>query len=185
MSNISAESNVPAEEIFDIVDNNGRVIGRAPRSACHGDPSLAHRVVHIHVFNSAGDLLLQKRGKNKTIQPGKWDTSVGGHLAAGEGYDDAAAREFEEELGIDPACLAEGALLPIYDHVWRNEIETEHIRVFRLDFEGPFRFQRSEIDAVRFWAEAEIEAALGGGSLTPLFERGWALYKEWRSRPRT
>ena len=176
---------VPAEEILDIVDENGSVIGRAPRSACHGDPSLAHRVVHILVFNAAADLLLQKRGKNKKIQPGKWDTSVGGHLAAGEGYDEAAARELEEELGVDPAGLAGGALEPLYDYVWRNEIETEHIRVFRLDHEGPFRFQRSEIDAVRFRSEAEIEASLGDGSLTPLFERGWALYKEWRHPPRT
>ena len=67
-------------EFFDIVDDEDRVIGQAPRSQCHGDPRLVHRVAHVLVFNSRGELLLQKRSVTKDIQPGKWDTSVGGHL---------------------------------------------------------------------------------------------------------
>jgi len=174
-----AERNVmcgnPGEELFDIVDEQGRVVGRAPRAACHGDPSLAHRVVHILVFNGAGDLLLQKRGRDKDIQPGKWDTSVGGHLNAGESYDEAVLRELEEELGVAGAAPER-----LYDYVFGNEIETEHIRVFRLVHDGPVRFQESEIDAVRFWSMDEIEAALGTGVFTPLFEHGWKRYGKWR-----
>jgi isopentenyldiphosphate isomerase len=168
-----------AEELFDIVDEKGRIVGRAPRAACHGDPSLAHRVVHILVFSRAGDLLLQKRGLDKDIQPGKWDTSVGGHLDAGETYGEAVLRELAEELGVAGAAPER-----LYDYVWRNEIETEHIRVYRLVHDGPFRFQESEIDAIRFWTLAEIEAALGTGVLTPLFEHGWARYEAWRRRRR-
>ena len=91
------ENGAGMDEIVDLVDENDRVIGRALRSECHGDPDLIHRVVHIMVFNNGGNLLLQRRGLNKRIQPGKWDTSVGGHLSQGEAYRVAAAREMEEE----------------------------------------------------------------------------------------
>jgi len=72
------------DELFDLVNDDDKVIGQALRSACHGDPGLIHRAVHVLVFNSSGALLLQKRAPGKYIQPGKWDTSVGGHLALGE-----------------------------------------------------------------------------------------------------
>ncbi|MBO7595109.1 MAG: NUDIX domain-containing protein, partial [Salinivirgaceae bacterium] len=72
------------EEILPIVDDEGRVIGSAPRSQCHSDRTLLHPVVHLHVFNPHGDLYLQKRALTKRIQPGKWDTAVGGHIAYGE-----------------------------------------------------------------------------------------------------
>lgn len=165
-----------ADELYDIVDEVGRVIGQATRRECHGNPSLIHRVVHIFVFNSAGDLLLQKRSVNKDIQPGKWDTSVGGHVDAGEEYAEAAVRELEEELGV-----AGRALTHLYDYVWRNEIETERIRVYSLVHDGPYVFQRDEIDAIRFWPVAEVEANLGSGLFTPLFEVGWARYRESES----
>ncbi len=165
-----------SEELFDIVDETGQVIGQATRAECHGDPSLVHRVVHILVFNSAGEILLQKRSLDKDIQPGKWDTSVGGHLDVGEDYGQAVVRELEEELGVtgrEPEHL--------YDYVWQNEIETERIRVFSLVHDGPFVFQREEIDAIRFFSVAEIEASLGRGMFTPLFEVGWARYKKSKS----
>ena len=86
-------------EIVDRVDDQDRVIGTASRSACHADPNLIHRAVHVLVFNGQGELLLQLRSLSKDIQPGKWDTSVGGHLDPGEDYRAAAVREMGEELG--------------------------------------------------------------------------------------
>lgn len=66
-------------EEFEVVDEAGRVLGRAPRGTCHGDPSLIHRAVHVFVFDDEGRVLLQMRCAAKDIQPGKWDTSAGGH----------------------------------------------------------------------------------------------------------
>ena len=74
-------------EIFDIVDENDRVIGQAPRSECHGNPALVHRVAHVLVFNSRGELLLQKRSQAKDIQPGKWDTILGAYVYGRVGAD--------------------------------------------------------------------------------------------------
>jgi len=162
-------------ELFDIVDESGSVVGQATRAACHGDPSLAHRVVHIHVFSSRCELLLQKRGLDKAIQPGKWDTSVGGHLAAGEEYEAASLREIEEELGIEGA-----EPVHMYDYVMRNEIETEHVRTGYIVHDGPFAFLDSEIDEIRFWSIEEIEKSLGSGLFTPNFEEEWERCLAWR-----
>jgi isopentenyldiphosphate isomerase len=161
-------------ETVDIVDERDRVIGRASRGACHGNPSLMHRVVHILVFNPSGDILLQLRGMNKEIQPGKWDTSVGGHMASGEAYDEAARRELHEELCID----AGGGLTHLYDYIWRSEIETERVRTYRLIHDGPYRVQKEEIEEARFFSPAEIEASLGSGVFTPNLEEEWRRYKE-------
>jgi isopentenyl-diphosphate delta-isomerase type 1 len=166
-------------EPIDIVDADGNVIGRATRAEVHGNPALMHRVVHILVFNRAGDVLLQKRSLEKDIQPGKWDTSVGGHLDPGEDYDAAARRELFEELGI-----REPGFELLYDFVWRSERETELVRVYGLVYEGPIVVHPDEIDAARFWTRGEIEAHIGRGVFTPLFEKGWLRFKEWEGARR-
>jgi len=162
-------------EIFEIVNMHGEVIGTAPRSECHGNPALVHRASHVLVFNKAGELLLQLRSRAKDIQPGRWDTSVGGHLAVGETYGEAAVREMAEELGI-----TETPLKYLYDYPMRNEVESEDIRSFFTVYDGPVKFQVSEIDEVRFWGMEEIRSALGSGAFTPNFETEFSLYEKWR-----
>ena len=88
-------------EMFQLVDRNGRPTGQASRQECHGNPRLIHLVVHLHVFDPAGRLYLQKRSMRKDTNPGLWDTSVGGHVSAGEMVEDALVREAREELDID------------------------------------------------------------------------------------
>ena len=163
-------------EFFEIVNESGEVIGTAPRSECHGDPSLVHRAAHVLVINTAGQILLQLRARTKDIQPGRWDTSVGGHLSVGETYEEAAAREMAEELGITGT-----APIYLYDYRLRNEVESEDIRSFYIMYDGPVVFQAEEIDAVRLWEPDEIRAKLGTGVFTPNFETEFALYEDWRS----
>ena len=166
-------------EIFDIVDENDQVIGQAPRSRCHGDPSLIHRVAHVLVFNRDGCLLLQKRAQTKDIQPGKWDTSVGGHLDPGESYHEAARREMAEELGITSIPLTY-----LYSSKIRNAIESENVATYLSRYDGELLFPPEEIEEVRFWSPAEIEASLNQGIFTPNFEEEWVLFKDWlRRRP--
>ncbi len=154
-----------ADEIFDIVDRQGNVIGQAPRRECHGNPALIHRAVHVIVFNRHGELFLQKRSEKKDIQPGKWDTSVGGHLQQGESPDAGARRELEEELGIRVASLTKE-----YEYIWASPIETELILTYSLIHDGPFNLQAEEIADGRFWTLEEIERALPTGFATPQFE---------------
>jgi len=167
----------PKTEMFEIVDEQDRVIGVAPRSECHGDPALVHRVAHVLVFRPGGELLLQKRSRHKDIQPGKWDTSVGGHLDPGEDYLAAAVREMREELGLSGVQLTF-----LHKSRIRNEIESENVATYLALHEGEIRFAAEEIEAVRFWRRTEIDAALGSGLFTPNFEMEWRLFLDWCRR---
>ena len=157
-------------EIFDIVTEEGIVIGQAPRSECHGNPALMHRVVHVCVWKSEGSLVLQLRHPDKDIQPNKWDLSVGGHLALGEAPETAARREAREELGIDT-----GTLKFLYRYVWRTPIESELVYTYSIVHNGPFIIDPGEISAIRPWSPQEINRALGSGKLTPNFEHEWRM----------
>lgn len=153
-------------EMFEIFDDDDQPLGfLAPRSECHGDPSLIHRTAHVVVFNSKGQILLQKRSSNKDVQPNKWDTAVGGHLNPGESYEEAAYREMSEELGVFPDSLEF-----LFKNKIRNEIESENIGAFKCVHDGPFKFDRDEIDAIRFWSIDELNANIGKGVFTPNLE---------------
>jgi isopentenyldiphosphate isomerase/intracellular septation protein A len=169
------------EEMFDIVDEKGHVIGRSPRSAVHGNPQLLHPVVHLHIFNKNGHLYLQKRALSKEIQPGKWDTAVGGHVHAGEDILAALKREALEELGIK-----EGQFDPLYSYIMRNEYESELIYTYRLFSNGPFKINIDEIIFGKFWRITDISKNLGRNTFTPNFEQEFALLQKYlhRKKPR-
>lgn len=162
------------EELFDIVDEQDRVIGQAARSACHGNPALIHRVAHVLVFNGEGQLLLQKRSEAKDVQPGRWDTSVGGHLDPGEDYHAGALREMAEELGIVGQTLKF-----LYSYPHRNAFESENVSTFLVRYDGELRVDPQEIEDVAFYSEDEIAQMLGSGILTPNFEQEWGLFLKW------
>ena len=159
------------EELFEIVNEKGETVGVASRSECHGNPAMAHRAVHVFVRNKAGAIFLQKRAVTKDVQPGRWDTSVGGHIVPGETYEEAAAREMIEELGLRLVDLGgPAALEPLHTYVWRSGSETEYIKTFQVQAEGPFTLSRQEISEGRFWSEPELRGAVGRGILTPNLE---------------
>jgi isopentenyl-diphosphate delta-isomerase type 1 len=167
-------------EYFEIVDEEDRVIGKAPRSRCHGDPSLIHRVAHVLVVDKQNRLLLQKRAADKDIQPGKWDTSVGGHLNIGEDYESAAYREMKEELGIEGVELTF-----LYAYPLRNEIESENVRTYLCRHDGQINFDPVEITEVRHWTLDVIEGNLGTEIFTPNFEQEFGYYKQAISHQRS
>jgi isopentenyl-diphosphate delta-isomerase type 1 len=163
------------DELFPIVDEQGHVIGSALREQVHGDPKLLHPVVHCLVTNSNGELLLQRRSRTKDIQPGRWDTSVGGHVAFGETIEHALRREMKEEVGLE---LEETDLTFLYRYVHTNPIESELVYTFSYASEGPFVRQAEEIDELRFFTCEELERSLGTGMFTPNFEDELARYRE-------
>ena len=127
-------------ELFPVVDEAGNVMGAATRAQCHGGGMLLHPVVHLHLFNSRGELYLQRRPVWKDIQPGRWDTAVGGHVDYGETVDDALRREVREEIYVH-RTVYDGEVVP-----------------------------SDELDGGRFWSRDEIFENLGKGVFTPNFE---------------
>ena len=120
------------EEWFPLVDEKGETIGKATRKECHSGSKMLHPVVHLHIFNKAGDLYLQKRSINKDIQPGKWDTAVGGHIDYEETVEDALHREVREELGIfhpaihHPLCIRIGYRKRVSQHLPYHLRRSDH-----------------------------------------------------------
>lgn len=165
------------EEWFPLVDESGKVVGKASRSACHSNPDLLHPVVHLHVFDSKGNLFLQKRPSNKTIQPDKWDTSVGGHLQLGETVEQGLVRETVEELGLvgfEPRFL--------FSYVWNSEVESELVFTFATRYTKAIKINKKELTDGRFWNFEAINKQLGTGVFTPNFEYEYSLLAKNKGR---
>ncbi len=154
-------------ELFPLVDPQGNVIGSATRAECHSGSRLLHPVVHLHVFNPDGDVYLQKRSALKRIQPGRWDTSVGGHVDFGETIDQALRREVREEIG-----LVDFEPVHLFSYVYDSSVESELVNAYyTVTSRTGFDFDPVEIDDGRFWTVAEVMASMGQGVLTPNFEQ--------------
>lgn len=161
------------QELFPVVDESGKLVGSATRGECHSGSMLLHPVVHLHVFNSRGEIYLQKRPDWKDIQPGKWDTSVGGHVDYGEAIEEALFREVREELGITdfvPELVGK--------YVFSGSRERELVYIHRTTCDGEIRPSAKELDGGRFWTMQEVREAMGKGVLTPNFESEFKRYFE-------
>lgn len=156
-----------------LVDNKAKIVGNCPRPLVHNGSHWMHPVVHLHVVDN-GKLLLQLRPKSKAIQPGKWDTAVGGHMAANEKLEDALKRETWEEIGLNNF---EAKLCKRY--IWVCEVETEYVFSFITNNSGPFETKNiGEVDELRFWSIDEIKNSLGKNIFTPNLEdelKTWLL----------
>ncbi|MFR9623884.1 MAG: NUDIX domain-containing protein, partial [Rikenellaceae bacterium] len=147
------------QEIFPLVDADGAVIGSASRGECHSGSKLLHPVVHLQLFNSRGEVYLQRRPEWKDIQPGLWDTAVGGHVDYGESVEEALRRETFEELGIsdfEPLFLAR--------YIFESAVERELVNSYYTIYDGEIN-PSAELDGGRFWSFDQIESAIesGGG----------------------
>ncbi len=161
------------EELFDVVDEQNQVVEQRPRAEVHRD-KLIHRATHIFVFNSKGELFLQKRSQLKDSSPGKWDSSAAGHLDVGEPYEAAALRELEEELGISGVPVEKLALLtPSANTGW------EFVELFRAEYSGKVRWPGAEIETGAFFPVAVLDdwVARRPGDFASGFVECWKVYR--------
>lgn len=152
-------------ELLPVVDTDGTVIGKATRGECHCGNKILHPVVHLHILNGNGKVYLQQRPLWKDIQPGKWDTAVGGHVAVDESIENALKREASEEVGIEK-------FFPefITSYLFESEREKELIYVYITHYDDEIR-PTEELNGGRFWSIEEIEGTIGKNILTPNFEQ--------------
>jgi isopentenyldiphosphate isomerase len=139
-----------SEEIFDVVNERDEVIDRKPRSLVHR-LGLLHRAVHVLVFNSRGQIFLQKRSMKKDRQPGLWDSSASGHVESGEDYDACSVRELREEIGLSLSRPARR----LFKIEACPETDQEFVWVYRCESEGPFELNAEEIERGGWFAPGE------------------------------
>ena|SRR5438093_12762127 len=152
------------EEILDLVNDRDEVIGQETRSEIHR-LKLKHRAVHVLVFNSKGELFLQKRSMKKDCFPGMWDSSASGHLDSGESYDACAVRELEEELGLSVAQVPER----LFKIDACAETGWEFVWIYRCQSDGPFALHPDEIESGDWFSTPKLNQWLGE---RPLFFAG-------------
>lgn len=161
------------EEWVPLVDEKGKVTGQAPRSIVHNGSKLLHPVVHMHVLTNQKAILLQKRPESKLIQPGKWDTAVGGHISAGETLEQALKKEAWEEIGLKDFSAK---LQTIYK--WESDVEAELVYLFTTFDSKNFKVHSDEVVEARFWTKNQIEKQIGKDVFTPNFEYEFRMLKE-------
>ena len=162
------------EELLPEIDEKGKIISIHPRSKFHNndDKKMLHPVIHVHVINSKGEIYLQKRPMNKIVQPGKWDTAVGGHISAGENIEQALIRETSEEIGLENLNYNF-----IKQYIWETEIERELVYLFVSKTDKNPIPNTNELDGGKFWSFQEIEENFTKNIFTPNFLNELQLIK--------
>lgn len=152
------------DEMIDILDEKGNLTGEKKlKILTHKDGSW-HQTSHVWIFNSKGEILLQKRAKNKSSYPGLWDISAAGHLSAGETPEKGALRELFEELGInaDSTKLKRIEVRKIVQHEPKlNFFNNEFAHVYILKFDGSIKnivLKDGEVECVKFIPLNEFES---------------------------
>lgn len=159
-------------EYFPIVQPNGLVIGRSTRAYCHGGEKPLHPVIHIHIMDRFSRIYLQKRSMMKDVQPGKWDTAVGGHVSYGESILEAVYREAYEELKF-----VEFNPIHIETYEFESSVEREMVNVFAAIGSYELHPDLDEVDEGRWWELADVDANMGKGIFTPNFESEFRMIR--------
>ncbi|MFI8518196.1 NUDIX hydrolase [Streptomyces sp. NPDC085481] len=164
-----------ADEVLDVVDDNDRVIGRAPRGEVYAR-GLIHRCTFIRVRDGQGRVFVHRRTPTKLVFPSLYDMFVGGVVGAGESYDDAALREAEEELGVSGLPRPEPLFRFLYDSggvagKWWSA-------VYEVRCDLPVRPQPEEVAWHAFLPEEELQERLATWQWVP---DGLAAYERLRA----
>ena len=162
----------PGTEYFPVVEPNGLVVARAARDYCHSGAKPLHPVVHLHIIDRYSRIYLQKRPLTKKIQPGKWDTAVGGHVSYGEYLLEALYRESYEELRFN-----EYNPIAIVSYEFESEIEKELVNVYAAVGNFELHPDPEELDGGKWWELEEIDANIGKGVFTPNFESEFKMIR--------
>ncbi|MBM4455122.1 MAG: NUDIX domain-containing protein [Verrucomicrobia bacterium] len=165
------------DELFDIVDASDRVVGSGPRSEIHARGQL-HRAVHLWLYDPNGRILLQRRSLSKDREPGKWTSSVSGHVNAGEAYDAAILREIPEEIGVPASSCRDFGRVGYFPAC--QETGQEFVWLYRAVHAGPFQPDPTEVAGLEWFPPDQLEAKMKNQPQ----EFSSCLLHLWQRRPK-
>jgi isopentenyldiphosphate isomerase len=159
-------------ERVDVIDDAGNTIRVVTRREMR-ENRLPHRCTYILVFNSRGELFIHLRTPIKDVYPSHWDICVGGVLAAGESYDEGAARELKEEIGVD------APLERLFPFAFSDARTVVQGMVYKTIHDGPFVYQPEEVVGGEF---ATVQSVLERTRQTPFCPDGVEVLKRYLNR---
>ncbi|KFF26344.1 isopentenyl-diphosphate Delta-isomerase [Chryseobacterium vrystaatense] len=136
------------EEFVVLVNPEDDVLGLMEKQQAHINGVL-HRAFSVFLFNSKGEMLLQKRASGKYHSPNQWTNAVCSHPKEGETYLDGAKRRLNEELGIEAELSEKFNFIYKADvggGLWEHELDY----VFVGNYESDFNLNKEEVQEVRF-----------------------------------
>jgi len=136
------------EEFVVLVNPEDKVLGLMEKQQAHIN-GLLHRAFSVFLFNSSGEMLLQKRASGKYHSPLKWTNAVCSHPRSEETYLEGAKRRVKEELGIDVELSEKFNFIykaDVGNGLWEHELD----HVFTGTFEGEFYLNEDEVEEVRY-----------------------------------
>lgn len=138
-----------------LVDKNDQIIGSEEKMKAHQLGKL-HRAFSIFIFNSKGELLLQKRQKIKYHCGGLWSNTCCSHPRPGETLQQATHRRLKQEMGFD--CKLKQAFSFIYKAKFNNGLtENEYDHVFIGKFDGKPKPNKAEVDGWKWISINELK----------------------------
>jgi isopentenyldiphosphate isomerase len=150
-------------EIIDLYNADRLLTGGTARRGDPLDEGTYRMVVHVCVFNSRGEMLIQKRADDIVRWPGYWDVSVGGGASAGDDSRSAAKRETLEELGLHIDFSDRRPVITVNFHDGFDDFYTIELD---CDVNG-LELQKEEVADARWATKEEIEAMIDDGSFIP------------------
>jgi isopentenyl-diphosphate Delta-isomerase len=140
------------KEQFTVVDKEDAILEYRSRYDCHHDRNLIHRVVYVVLCNNRGDVLMQKRSAVKDLSPGMYTTAASGHVSKGETYEQSAARELQEELGIQTP------LTYVTKSVFSYDTQQEMSAIFKGEYNNDdFILDSSEVESANYFSQQELK----------------------------
>ena len=162
-----------------LVDEKDQVVGHMEKMEAHRKGVL-HRAFSVFVFNSQGEMLLQRRAAGKYHSAGLWTNACCSHPVPGEQTDSAARRRLREEMGF------ETPIEKIFDFIYKasfdnglTEYEFDH--VYTGQYEGPVNPDPEEVSEYCFRNLHDIKKSLVSepGIFTAWFQIAFPQVETW------
>lgn len=149
------------------------MVGQVERAVMRAQ-NLLHRGIAILVKDSHGRVYVHRRTATKDLFPSMYDMFIGGVVAAGESYEEAARREAEEELGVT------SPLDFMFDHLYQGPQNRAWVRAFSTVWDGPIHHQEDEVEWGDWMPESDLPRWIELVQIVPdgldVFHRYW----EWK-----
>lgn len=154
----------PQDELLFQVNEKNEVLGSISRGEAHSKKGVYYRTIYVLVFNKKNEVLIQKRSSTKDLYPNCWDLSVGGHVNWGDGYEETAVREINEELGLK---MKKSDLITKGDVLVNLANSGEFFRVFEYKLKPGEKINtlEEEVADTKWVSLQELKESINSGSL--------------------